>query len=184
MGGVATATPPKRGHFYGVTKGTFSRSFDNGDSFRVRSGTNGFNLRLYFVDAPEPNLRYPERTREQSEYFGVTLDDTIKAGIKAGETVRELLREPFVVRTRWATAAGRSKEPRYYGFVEVGGTNLAELLVAQGWTRTKGVMTALPSGEKAKAFADKLRALESKARAKQLGVWASSTPKKPDTGTQ
>src|SRR5689334_3059530 len=43
----------------------------DGDSFRVRGGTNEFLLRLYFVDAPETNLRYPERTREQSEYFGV-----------------------------------------------------------------------------------------------------------------
>src|SRR6185312_7195986 len=44
--------------------------YNDGDSFRVRSGTNEFILRLYFVDAPETNLRYPERTREQSEYFG------------------------------------------------------------------------------------------------------------------
>jgi len=28
---------------------------------------NEFLLRLYCVDAPETNLRYPERTREQSE---------------------------------------------------------------------------------------------------------------------
>lgn len=153
-------------------------------AFEYGSGTNEFNLRLYFVDAPEPNLRYPDRTREQSEYFGVTLDDTIKGGVKAGETVRELLQQPFVVRTRWATAGGRSREPRYYGFVEVGGTNLAELLVAQSWARTKGVMTTLPSGEKSKAFADKLRALEAAAREKRLGVWANSPPPKPETGRQ
>src|SRR3989304_1781493 len=75
---------------------------NDGDSFRVRCGTNEFNLRLYFVDAPETNLRYPERTREQSEYFGVTLDETMKAGARARDKARELLREPFVVCTRRA----------------------------------------------------------------------------------
>jgi hypothetical protein len=35
---------------------------NDGDSFRVRCGTNEFIVRLYFVDAPETNLRYPERT--------------------------------------------------------------------------------------------------------------------------
>ena len=28
----------------------------DGDSFRVHSGTNEFNLRLYYVDAPEATL--------------------------------------------------------------------------------------------------------------------------------
>jgi len=90
---------------------------NDGDSFRVRCDTNGFTLRLYFVDAPETNLRYPERTREQSEYFGVTLDETMKAGAEARDRVQEMLREPFVVRTRWATAPGRGKEARYYALV-------------------------------------------------------------------
>ena len=52
------------------------------------------------MDAPETNLRYPEQTREQSEYFGVTLDETMKAGRQAAVAVRERLREPFRVQTR------------------------------------------------------------------------------------
>ena len=51
---------------------------NDGDSFLVHCGAKEFIVRLYFVDAPETNLRYPERTREQSEYFGVTLDETIE----------------------------------------------------------------------------------------------------------
>jgi len=42
---------------------------NDGDSFRVRSETTEFTLRLYYVDAPETTLTYPERTRQQSEYF-------------------------------------------------------------------------------------------------------------------
>src|SRR6266567_3080700 len=60
---------------------------NDGDSFRVRAGTNEFILRLYFVDAPECNLRYPERTHEQSQHFGITLDESMKAGAKAKEAV-------------------------------------------------------------------------------------------------
>ena len=157
---------------------------NDGDSFRVRCGTNEFNLRLYFVDAPETNLRYPERTREQSEHFGVTLDETMKAGTKARDTVRELLREPFVVRTRWASAASRSKEPRYYGFVEVGGKSLAELLVSQGLARTKGVSPNLPTGEKAKAYVERLEMLEREARQRRLGIWGSSADQKTETQTK
>jgi endonuclease YncB( thermonuclease family) len=154
---------------------------NDGDSFRVRCGTNEFNLRLYFVDAPETNLRYPERTREQSEYFGITLDETIKAGTKAKEAVQAMLQGLFVVRTRWASAAGRSRETRYYAFVEVGGKSLMEVLVSQGLAHTKGVMVNLPAGEKATAYVERLEALEHEARQKRLGVWASASEQRAET---
>lgn len=154
---------------------------NDGDSFRVRCGTNEFIARLYFVDAPETNLKYPERTREQSEHFGVTLDEAMKAGAMARDMVREFLQEPFVVYTRWATAAGRSKEPRYYVLVEAGGKSLAEALISKGLARTKGVAANLPTGEKSKTYVGKLEALESEARQKRIGVWASSIQKETTT---
>ena len=154
---------------------------NDGDSFRVRCGVDEFIVRLYFVDAPETNLRYPERTREQSEYFGVTLDETMKAGAKVRDTVRELLGEQFVIRTRRASAAGRSTEPRYYAFVEVGGKSVAELLVSQGLARTKGVTTNLPTGENWRAYGEKLHALEGEARQKRLGVWGRAGEKLSET---
>ena len=43
---------------------------NDGDSFHVRCGADAFVLRLYFVDTPETNLRYGERTREQAAHFG------------------------------------------------------------------------------------------------------------------
>jgi endonuclease YncB( thermonuclease family) len=150
---------------------------NDGDSFRVKCGTKEFFVRLYFVDAPETNLSYPERTREQSEYFGVTIDETMQAGRKARDAARDLLHKPFVIRTRRASAAGRSTEPRYYAFVEVGGKGLAELLVSQGLACTKGVTTNLPNGEHWKVYADRLHALESEARQKRLGIWASAAEK-------
>ena len=172
----------ERREWVSLTNCQYVAAKDNdGDSFRVRCGTNEFTLRLYFVDAPETNLRYPERTREQSEHFGVTLDETMKAGAKAKDTVQEILRDPFVVRTRWASAAGRGKETRYYALVEVGGQSLAEVLVSQGLARTKGVSPNLPTGERAKAYVERLEALEGEARQRRRGIWGSAAENVSET---
>jgi endonuclease YncB( thermonuclease family) len=108
----------------------------------------------------------------------------MKAGRKARDTARDLLREPFVIRTRRASAAGRSTERRYYAIVEVGGKSLAELLVSQGLARTKGVTTNLPTGEHWKVYVERLQALESEARQKRLGIWASSAAKISEAQTR
>ena len=146
---------------------------NDGDSFHVRCGDDAFVLRLYFVDAPETHLLYPERTREQAEHFGATLDDTLKAGRTAGAFVREALKGPFTVVTRKASAGGRGKELRYYGMVRVGGRNLDEILVLAGLARAKGVGAAVP-GEKSRAHAERLRILEDEAKQKRRGLWAAT----------
>jgi hypothetical protein len=125
---------------------------------------------------PQPQCRvtYPERVRQQSEHFGITLDETLKSGAKAKERLEELLRRPFIVRTRWAIAAGRGRETCYYGLVEVGGKSLAEILVSEGLARARGVAPNLPSGEKAKAYMQRLESFEREARQKHLGAWANA----------
>jgi hypothetical protein len=61
--------------------------YNDGDRSRIRSRTNEFMARLYLVGAPEINLRYAARNREQAEHFGVTLDETIKAGAQTRDAV-------------------------------------------------------------------------------------------------
>jgi endonuclease YncB( thermonuclease family) len=146
----------------------------DGDSFRVRTPTNEFNLRLYFVDAPEATLTYAERVRQQAEHFHVTLDVALKTGARARERTRELLRSPFVVHTRWATAGGRGREARYYAVVMVGGRTLGEVLVSEGLAQPKGVMANLPDGRKGAAHVEQLLALEAEAKAKQAGAWTNA----------
>jgi len=159
---------------------TYVEAKDNdGDSFHMSGGDKTFALRLYFVDAPETNLIYPDRVREQAEHFGITIDETLKTARKAKERVQELLKEPFTVQTRWASAAGRGSETRYYGFVTVRGKSLAEILVSEGLARAKGVAPNLPNGEKASAYKEKLGKLEAAAREKRLGAWATSTKENP-----
>ena len=36
-----------------------AQDYNDGDSFGVKCGADEFILRLYFVDTPETNLRYP-----------------------------------------------------------------------------------------------------------------------------
>ena len=136
---------------------------NDGDSFRVRGGDKEFTARLYYVDAPETNLRQGDRTHEQSLHFGITLDETMKAGEKAKQRTKEFLQKPFVIWTRWATAGGRGRESRYYVIVEIDGKSLGEILVTEGLARTKGMAPNLPSGEHAKAYMERLDDLESAA---------------------
>src|SRR5438067_64901 len=147
---------------------------NDGDSFRVRGGEKEFTARLYYVDAPETNLRQPERTHEQSKYFGITMDESMNVGEKAKQRTKELLQKPFAIWTRWSTAGGRGRESRYYVIVEVDGKNLGEVLVSEGLARTKGVAPNLPNEEKGKAYMERLDDLESAAREKHLGAWATS----------
>src|SRR5438128_11151060 len=153
---------------------------NDGDSFRVRGGDKEFTARLYYVDAPETNLRQGDRTHEQSLHFGITLDETMKAGEKAKQRTKELLQKPFVIWTRWATAGGRGRESRYYVIVEVDGKSLGEILVSEGLARTKGVAPNLPSGEHAKAYMERLDDLQSAAHETRLGAWTTSTSQKPE----
>jgi len=153
---------------------------NDGDSFRVRGGDKEFTAWLYYVDAPETNLQQPERTREQSIYFGITLDETMKAGEKAKQRTKELLQKPFLIWTRWATAGGRGRESRYYVIVEVDGKNLGEILVSEGLARVKGVAPNLPNEEKGKAYMERLDDLENAAHEKRLGAWTTSTSQKPE----
>jgi endonuclease YncB( thermonuclease family) len=148
--------------------------YNDGDSFHVRCGRGEFIVRLYFVDAPEANLRYPERVREQSEYFGITVDASMRAGQQAAGAVKDVLRQPFVVSTRWASAQGRTRLPRYYAFVEVGQRDLAEWLVGQGLARTKGTTSQRPNGEPSRAVLRRFEALEAEARTQHRGAWAAS----------
>jgi len=156
---------------------------NDGDSFRVRGGDKEFTARLYYVDAPETNLQQPERTREQSIYFGITLDETMKAGEKAKQRTKQLLQKPFLLWTRWSTAGGRGRESRYYVIVEVDGKNLGEILVSEGLARAKGRGPNLPNEEKGKAHMERLDDLESAARERRFGAWRTSTSRKPEVSS-
>lgn len=150
--------------------------YNDGDSFRLQCGEQAFVARLYFVDAPESKLRNPDRVQEQSEHFGITIDEVLRGGHQAARVVREALQHPFILWTRWAHAGGQSGEPRYYCFVEVDAEDLAKRLVRQGWARTKGIKTKGPSGDTAAVTQEALFILEHQAQEARRGLWATSVP--------
>lgn len=149
---------------------------NDADSFQVRCGKKTIHVRLYFVDAPESNLSDPERVQEQSQHFGLSTDETIRAGKLATEITRQTLSKPFTVHTRWTVAGGRSRQPRYYSIVETGQRDLAELLVEHGCARTKGAVAPTPGGEPSKSVVARLQRLESEARQRRIGAWGLSIP--------
>ncbi len=149
----------------------------DGDSFKVRIGEDEFVFRLYYVDAPESDERFPDRNEEQAQYFGITPQESVAAGKAAKAFVRQRLAgKSLTVWTRWATALGSSKLPRYYAVVEVDGRGLADLLVENGLARLHGTKVGHPDGRKADNYIAGLAELEKTAEAKKLGAWATSKP--------
>ena len=171
---TGTLGPP--GRWVTLKKCHFQASdFNDGDSFHVRYDGQEFIVRLYFVDAPEVDDSFPERNREQCRHFGVTADQNRKAGLEARKITAALLRNPFTITTRSQDAMGRSKLPRYYAVVMVGGKDLAEVLVSRGLARVKGASASLPDAVSGKERVTHLRKIEAEARAKRLGLWEDST---------
>jgi endonuclease YncB( thermonuclease family) len=149
---------------------------NDGDNFLVQCGREKFKVRLYFVDAPETDAAFPERVRQQYDYFGVTMDELTRAGANARDRVRALLASRlFVVHTRYVFAQGRSKTPRYYGLVEFDGRYLHQVLLAEGLARNKGATIAL-AGQTGRQHAQTLQAIEERARLERRGVWANHDP--------
>jgi endonuclease YncB( thermonuclease family) len=66
----------------------------------------------------------------------------------------------------------------------VDGKSLAEILIREGLARSKGVAPNLPSGEKARAYMERLDALEQDARAKRVGAWSTAAEEKKETNRE
>ncbi len=147
---------------------------NDGDSFHVRALGKEYIFRLYFADAPETELSFPQRVGEQAKYFRLTNGQTLELGRNAKRFVEEKLSQPFTVRTCLQDALGRSKRERFYAFVETSEGDLAELLVANGLARVHG-SAATPVGLSAPEREwEKLRRLEMEARQEKVGGWGAA----------
>jgi endonuclease YncB( thermonuclease family) len=149
--------------------------YRDGDSFHVTYDGKEFVFRLYFVDAPETDLKLKDRVRKQQTHFGVTQDELKQAGEAARQFTAAQLNRPFTVTTRWENAGGRGSLPSYFALVAFDGRDLGELLVSKGLARAFGESAILPSGLRAKDHRAKLRGLERQAKANGMGIWKNST---------
>ena len=147
---------------------------NDGDSFHVSVEGHEYIFRLYFVDAPETSAEFRDRVEEQAKYFGVTVDQVLEVGDLAKQFTREKLTEPFLVRTCWEDAGGRSRMQRFYAFVQTRTGDLGEQLVENGLARSHPA-TAKPEGlTSAAAEWQRLMALEQKAKREKVGGWGAS----------
>ncbi|HEY5792066.1 MAG TPA: thermonuclease family protein [Chthoniobacterales bacterium] len=155
--------------------------FNDGDSFHVTHGGKEYIFRLCYVDTPETRaLRaYTERTTAQARYFGIKKSTLFKIAAQASAFTRQTLNRPFTVWTDWTDARGNSQQPRFFGIIQTSGQDLAELLVARGFSRVYGYSPDRPDGTPAAGYRAKLKQLEVRAFAEKAGAWAESKRKKP-----
>jgi endonuclease YncB( thermonuclease family) len=149
----------------------YKHASNDGDSFRITHLGRTVLIRLYLVDAPETDHRFPDRVREQAEYFGITPEQALQVGEQATRFMERTLGRSFDVRTKWEDAMGAATVPRYFGMVTVNGRDFAELLVENGFARIFG----RPTGADARERFARLRKLEAEARKHRRGAWALSS---------
>src|SRR4029450_2573774 len=109
-----------------------------------------------------------------SKYFGVTVDQVLQVGDLAKQFTREKLTQPFLVRTCWEDAGGRSRMQRFYAFIQTRTGDLGEQLVENGLARAHPA-TAKPEGlTSAAAEWKNLIKLEHKAKREKVGGWGAN----------
>lgn len=153
--------------------------YADGDSFHVTQTGGSFHFRLYFVDCPETDSRFPDRVYEQMRAFGlVNVESVMSAGRQAHEFTVRALSSPFTVLTKWEDARGDSHQERFYAIVIYQKKNLAEELVRAGLARAFGMFANYPSEQGGHRFFAKLKNLQNQAAREHLGAFAgsSSTP--------
>jgi endonuclease YncB( thermonuclease family) len=152
--------------------------WNDGDSFHVRHGSRQHLFRLYFVDTPETDDSFPGRTAAQAEYFNITGARALAVGKEARSFTRQRLSgKRFTVWTRWRDALGRSRQPRFYAIVELGGRDLNEELVERGLARIYGTRVPLPDGRDSRSYLAGLSKIEKAARNRRGGAWRFSDTK-------
>lgn len=144
---------------------------NDGDSFHVSVSGKEYIFRLYFVDAPETNTEFPARIKTQANYFGLTDDQTVKLGELAKAFSREKLTRPFVVRTCWQDAMGRSRMQRFFAFIQTYNGDLGEQLVENGLARRYGAKAKPSETSTSRQEWLKLENLEEKAKREKVGGW-------------
>ena len=143
---------------------------NDGDSFHVKHDGKEYIFRLYFVDAAETVMTYPDRVRHQAEYFNLNDEDTVKLGEAAKKFTLSLLASgPFTVVTKWEDAKGSSHLPRYFALVATAQGDLDELLVQEGLVRRYGMPVKNSIGQRKLA---RLKHLENEAKNQKVGAWA------------
>lgn len=148
-----------------------SNGINDGDSFMVKHNSTTYVFRIYWVDTPEDKPDYPERIREQADYFGISPDEVIQIGREAKLFTREFLKGNLNLFTQWENGQGYGQ--RYYAIVNSSRGNLIEALVENGLARIYGYAKAWPREPGLDSFRRRLWKLEKTAKERGVGAWRS-----------
>ena len=145
---------------------------NDGDSFHVKVKRREYIFRLYFTDAPETDMSFPDRVAEQADYWGISQKAAVRLGHQAANFTRKFLADGFTVCTKMDDARGRSDKERFYAMITVGEKTLPEELVRNGLARVFGQDTDLPDGTKSTTFWWRLKTAEREAKKNRLGAFS------------
>lgn len=145
--------------------------YNDGDSFHVMHNGTEYLFRLYFVDCPESDQRFPERVQDQAAYFNTVPEKALELARLAKEYTAHQLHSPFTIITCWQKALGSSKLQRYYALVLTKNGYLDRLLIQQGLARVYGKRITLPDGMLSKDYRLLLSNLEIQAKSAGNGGW-------------
>lgn len=144
--------------------------YHDGDSFHARGAGRQSIFRLYAVDAPEMDRKFPDRVREQCRYFKVTQKVLFEGAQRAKELTASLLAQPFTVETKWVDARGDSGRRRYFARITLSdGSDLGLRLVEAGLARSFGMQEGMTSG-----YLKQLDRAQQTARAEKRGLWGAA----------
>lgn len=133
---LADGLPGKQRELTNVPAIYVPHANNDGDSFRVRVGTNEFIVRLYDVDCAELKRTTKERHAAQVEFFGVDGEALLAVARRAAAYTSNHLSQPFTLRTRWARSYGGERVLAYTFTAE--GKDLGGLLVSNRLARAHG----------------------------------------------
>lgn len=144
-----------------------ANEYFDGDSFHVAAKGKDRIFRLYAVDTAETNDEFPERVREQEEFFRTTKAVVLECGEQAEELTKRLLQKPFAVETKWIDAKGNSRQQRFFGKITLAdGSDLGLRLVEAGLARSYGMRQDLSAD-----YLAELDRAQAAAKRKRLGLW-------------
>ena len=138
----------------------------------VKNRGTTYVFRLYWVDTPEERGDFPERVKEQADYFKINPEEAIQIGREAKLFTREYLKgRDLTLFTKWEDGQGSGQ--RYYAIINTDEGNLIEALVENGLARLYGYSTSWPDEPGTATFRRRLSRLEKEAKQKGLGAWRS-----------
>lgn len=145
-------------------------SYADGDSFWVLYRGQEYVIRLYYVDTPETDHRFPQRIQDQADYFRISYDETILLGEKGADFAQKHLARPFTVITKRERVFDSN---RIFGAIRTSsGEDFAMALVEGGLARVFGRAAEIPGYPPPDQFFRQLRSARERARARGLGGWS------------